>query len=62
MTELDYHNKGYDRIASDYTTRSNYQKRYSEANRDAINARKREWRKRRLSRCEQPTTVKTSNQ
>ncbi len=43
MTHLDYHNKGFD--VADYTTRSNYQKNYASANRDAINARKRAWRK-----------------
>ena len=32
------------RIA-DYTTRANYQENYRKSNRDAINARKREWRK-----------------
>ncbi len=35
------------RIAADYTTRANYQENYRKANRDAINARKREWRKQR---------------
>ncbi len=30
---------------ADYTTRSNYQKNYAKVNRDAINARKRAWRK-----------------
>ncbi len=47
MTNLDYHNSGYDepvRVA-DYTNRSNYQKNYAKSNREAINARKREWRK-----------------
>ncbi len=34
------------RIA-DYTTRANYQENYRKANRDAINARKREWRNER---------------
>ena len=33
------------RIAADYTTRANYQDNYRKANRDAINARKRAWRK-----------------
>ncbi len=33
------------RIASDYTTRANYQENYRKANRDAINERKRKWRK-----------------
>ncbi len=30
---------------ADYTTRTNYQKNYAKANREEINARKREWRK-----------------
>ncbi len=34
----------YMRIAADYTTRANYQDNYRKSNRDAINARKREWR------------------
>jgi len=33
------------RIAADYTTRANYQENYRKSNRDAINARKRAWRK-----------------
>ncbi len=33
------------RIAADYTTRANYQDAYRKANREAINARKRAWRK-----------------
>jgi hypothetical protein len=33
------------RIAADYTTRANYQDNYRKANREAINARKRAWRK-----------------
>lgn len=35
------------RIAADYSTRENYQSNYRKENRDAINARKREWRKAR---------------
>jgi len=34
------------RIAADWTTRSNYQSQYAANNREAINAKKREWRKR----------------
>ena len=33
------------RLAADYTTRANYQENYRKSNRDAINARKRAWRK-----------------
>jgi hypothetical protein len=33
------------RIAADYTTRANYQENYRKSNRDAINAKKRAWRK-----------------
>jgi len=33
----------------DYTTRKSYQEQYRKANREAINARKREWKKRRKS-------------
>ncbi len=33
------------RIAADYTNRQDYQKHYAKANRAAINARKRAWRK-----------------
>ncbi len=45
----------------DYTTRGNYQKNYAKANREAINARKRAWRKSRqeegkIGRAELQTT------
>ena len=34
------------RIAADWTSRANYQSQYAANNREAINAKKREWRKR----------------
>jgi uncharacterized protein len=37
---------------ADYTERKEYQKAYSKANRQTINARKREWRKRRKAEPE----------
>jgi hypothetical protein len=43
------------RIAADYTTRANYQENYRKSNRDAINARKRAWRKEK--KAIKPTSI-----
>ena len=39
---------------ADYTTRRQYNADYAKRNREAIRARKREWRKRRGARLKQP--------